>query len=285
VALSVSEQLVHSTVRIEAISAAGDLATGTGFFFRLQETGDTHVPVIVTNRHVVSDAQRIRFHMTLADVQGEPRYGSHIPIEVTAAVMPRGRLWVGHPDPAIDLAMVFLAPVMRLADAQKIRLFYVTLDASLVPSDADLDALTAVEDILMIGYPNGIWDTTNNLPIVRKGVTATHPARSYCGRAEFMIDAACFPGSSGSPVFLFNAGTYYVKGRGSIIGARTKFLGVLYAGPQHTAQGEIRIVTVPTHNVPVAISAIPNHLGNVIRSGTILDFLGIVKGLKVPGGG
>jgi hypothetical protein len=26
----------------------------------------------------------------------------------------------------------------------------------------------------MIGYPNGIWDAKNNLPVIRKGITATH---------------------------------------------------------------------------------------------------------------
>jgi hypothetical protein len=43
-------------------------------------------------------------------------------------------------------------------------------------------------------------------------------------------------------------------------------LGVLYAGPQHTATGEVRIVNVPTQQRVVAFSTIPNNLGLVIKA-------------------
>ena len=54
----------------------------------------------------------------------------------------------------------------------------------------------------MIGYPDGIWDSVNNLPVIRKGITATHPHISWNGKTEFLTDIASFPGSSGSPYFL-----------------------------------------------------------------------------------
>ena len=57
-----------------------------------------------------------------------------------------------------------------------------------------------VEDVLMIGYPNGLWDTTHNMPIIRRGTIATDIKLDYNEKKEFVIDAACFPGSSGSPV-------------------------------------------------------------------------------------
>jgi hypothetical protein len=125
----------------------------------------------------------------------------------------------------------------------------------------------------MIGYPNGIWDSVNNLPIIRKGITATHPSIDYDGRREFLIDAACFPGSSGSPVFLFNLSSYTTKSGGTIIGgSRIKLIGVLYAGPQYSAEGEVRIVNVPTQQKVVAVSAIPNNLGFVIKAERLRDF-------------
>lgn len=64
----------------------------------------------------------------------------------------------------------------------------------------------------MIGYPNGLWDSQNNLPIIRRGITATSVKKDYNGKKEFLIDAAVFPGSSGSPVFIFNEGSYSVPG-------------------------------------------------------------------------
>ena len=74
-----------------------------------------------------------------------------------------------------------------------------------------MDEIDAIEDIIFIGYPNGIWDSVNNMPILRKGSTATHPCLNYNGKKEFMIDAACFPGSSGSPVLIFNENGYKDK--------------------------------------------------------------------------
>jgi hypothetical protein len=132
--------------------------------------------------------------------------------------------------------------------------------------------LGTLEEILMIGYPNGLWDSVNNMPILRRGVTATHPNIDYEGRREFLIDAACFPGSSGSPVFLFNTNGWTNRAGGTVVGGtRVKLLGILYAGPQHTATGEVRIVMVPTQQRAVAISSIPNNLGLVIKAARLAE--------------
>ena len=55
--LSPSEQLAHSTVRIETSYVDGSTGTGTGFFFNFagKESG-LRIPTIVTNKHVVTDA-------------------------------------------------------------------------------------------------------------------------------------------------------------------------------------------------------------------------------------
>ena len=63
-----------------------------------------------------------------------------------------------------------------------------------------------IEDVLFVGYPNGMFDKANNLPVARRGITATPATVDYGGRPVFLIDASVFPGSSGSPVFLYNVG-------------------------------------------------------------------------------
>jgi hypothetical protein len=35
----------------------------------------------------------------------------------------------------------------------------------MIPSEEVYKDLNAVEEILMIGYPNGLWDEINNLPL------------------------------------------------------------------------------------------------------------------------
>ena len=91
------------------------------------------------------------------------------------------------------------------------------------------------------------------------------------GKSEFLTDIASFPGSSGSPVFLANIGGYMDNKGNTYMGAhRIRLLGIHYAGAMHTASGEIRIVTAPTSNIPVPITAIPNNIGVAINSKELL---------------
>ena len=176
-------------------------------------------------------------------------------------------MWLKHPEAEVDLCAMPIAPILNLLNQQQKKLFFISIDNSLLPTQNELIDLRHVEDILMVGYPNGLWDEVNNMPLFRKGITSTHPKMDWNGKKEILIDAACFPGSSGSPVFLFDEGGYVDK-RGNTVmgGTRIKLLGVLYAGPQHTVTGEIEIVTVPTVDKPMAFSGIPNNIGIVIKS-------------------
>lgn len=274
--LTISEQLTHSTVRIECLLSDGTTGTGTGFFFRCLEDGDSHVPAIVTNKHVVANSREGRFHLTIRGADNGPIIGQHLHISLDNFE----QRWVHHPDPDVDMCVMPINPLLREADAAGHRFFYITLDKSLIPTHEELEDLGALEDVIMIGYPNGIWDPANNMPIIRRGATATHPNLNYEGRREFMIDAACFPGSSGSPVFLYNNGSWANRAGGMIMGGiRVKLLGLLYAGPQHTASGEVRIVNVPTQQRAIAISTIPNNLGLVIKASRLLEMDDVLRPL------
>lgn len=54
----------------------------------------------------------------------------------------------------------------------------------------------------MVGYPIGLADARNNYPIFRKGYTAAHPAVDFNEDGIGLVDMACFPGSSGSPIYI-----------------------------------------------------------------------------------
>ena len=262
-ALSIADKLAHSTVRLECDLANGNTSTGTGFFFAFGKDGERNVPAIVTNRHVIADAVKGRFHLTVRNSLGGPKVGTTVAAELDNFEA----RWTPHPDANIDLCVMPIAPLVREAESQGRSPFYVSLDESLVPTDDELSALDVSESITMVGYPNGLWDRVNNMPIFRRGATATHPAFDWNGKPEFIIDAACFPGSSGSPVFLFDVGGYSDKRGNTIVGrGRLKLLGVLYAGPQHVADGTIVVVPVPTAAKPVALTAIPLHLGFIIKA-------------------
>jgi hypothetical protein len=266
--LSLTEQLCYCTVRIECQNDTGQISNGSGFFFNFKKSETEIIPIVVTNKHVVNGMSIGRFIMTKADSNGNPTNTDHFTVTLTNLQS----FVKQHPDGDVDLCALMLAPILNHAQQNGIRLFYKSFDIGLIPTAKQLEELTALEDILMIGYPNSIWDSTNNMPILRRGSTATHPCIDYNGKKEFMIDAACFPGSSGSPVLIYNPSGYTTKTGNIIMGSsRVLLVGVLYAGPQHTATGEIKVMTVPTFQQPVAFSRIPNNLGVVIKSERILE--------------
>lgn len=68
--MQLSEQLLHTTIRIEASLASGGCSVGTGFFFKFCDDGKTYVPAIVTNRHVVEGAYEYRVIFSRSDENG-----------------------------------------------------------------------------------------------------------------------------------------------------------------------------------------------------------------------
>jgi len=61
---------------------------------------------------------------------------------------------------------------------------------------------------------------------------------------------------------------------------RLKFLGILYAAPQHRVDGRVEIVPVPTSDQIISVSTIPNNLGIVIKSRKLLEFETLLKTKK-----
>lgn len=267
--LSISEQLMYSTVRLECELLGGGRSVGTAFFFALpHQEEDKHIPLIVTNKHVVKDATKGKFLLTQADEDENPLDANHIPVELDDFE----NRWIFHPEKDVDLCVMTFAPIYYEVEKMGKRLFYRQIDISMVKTPKELSELVAIEEITMIGYPNGIWDSLNNKPIIRRGITATHPKFDYNGKEELMIDAACYGGSSGSPVFILNEGAYTTRNSTFLGNSRVIFLGVLYAGPQVSIEGDIVVEDVPTAQRAVSYSRVMMNLGIVIKAHKLLDF-------------
>lgn len=260
-----SEQLIFSTVRIEVNSNVG-----TGFFFSFQLDEHRRLPVIITNKHVVNDSEVVSFSL-------------HEGVNKNKKLLPSGKFtrvnyktnWVNHP--GLDLCATLAQPLINQVESKHgKKVFYITLNENLVWDDKKLEGLSAVEDVLMIGYPIGLWDDENNLPLVRKGITSTHPAIDFKGKSVGVIDIACFHGSSGSPVLIVNEGMYGTK-KGTSIGSRAILLGVLFSGPTYNTEGDIVIKDIPTVSKVVSINKTMINLGLYIKSKEILKLGKVIK--------
>lgn len=271
---SVTEMLMHCTVRIECLNEDMQvISTGTGFIMNFIREKGLHLPIIITNKHVITGGKVGRICFTAADDNGNPLYGTKHYFFMENFE----EAWIKHPKVDVDLCVLPISGIHEIMQKEGNKIFYMGLEKGIIPTQTQVDELTAIEEITMIGYPNGLWDETNNLPIFRRGITATHPRFDYNGKQEFLIDAACFPGSSGSPVFLLNIGSYANKSGKLCLGTRGFLLGVLYAGPQHIVEGELHLVKVATSQKPIALTQIPNNLGFVIRSSELLVFEDILR--------
>jgi hypothetical protein len=267
--------IAYCTTRIECTRRDGLTSTGTGFHFHFNVTPKSHIPALITNKHVIKDASTGKFWMNLEASDGGPLAQSHQVIELQNF----DSYWIPHPDPAIDLCALPLAPVEREFAANGQKLFDIGVAQNIALIDDRLEEVTQVEDVVMAGYPIGLWDHVNNMPIIRRGCTATHPALNYVGRDEVLIDIACYPGSSGSPVFIYNQHGYIDGKRGRIeVGKeRIFFLGVLYSGYYMSVDGEIVVRQIPTQFSYSTKVQVPINLGGVIRASKVLDFEPILK--------
>lgn len=247
-----STRMLFMTARI---TAAGDgfVSNGTGFYFNsgLKD-------YLVTNKHVIEGASQISIpvHRLAAD---DPRFVD-LGMHREHFISPND--WHYHPDPGIDLCCVPTSQIFDGMDPSE--RFFISISAGSVIDETQSANMAASLGVAMIGYPNGLWDEAHGLPIIRKGATASHPGVRFNDRDEVVLDMACFPGSSGSPVLYLDR-KYFASAQ--------RFLGILYAGPTIDIEGKVLVSKIPTSNNGRFIAQSMMHLGYVIAGKVLLDFV------------
>ncbi len=257
---TISEQLQYSTVRL--VTASG--STGTGFFFEFSFEGKK-VPVIVTNKHVIKGNQNEEVSFFLHTQKGDNLESSKLNVKFNTK-------WHFHKDK--DLCFCFVSPLFQqIKEKMGKEVFCISISEDLIWDNSKLKELNAIEDVVMVGYPNGLWDQENNFPLFRKGITSLHPAVNFNGNNIGMVDMACFPGSSGSPIFvLTEKGFVDKKGDSLSVGSRLIFLGILFQAPTMSEKGELIIEDIPTRQTILPRTSLMINLGYYIKAFEVLSF-------------
>lgn len=272
----ISDQLRYMTVRIltSKDQTTNWTGSGTGFLYYFTKNDKT-APLLVTNKHVIDSATAIglTFHVT-TDNNETPLPGSGRLVSFLANQVPIIR----HPAPDVDLAAIAIAPIHEHAiNNEGWQPFIKCLDKTHLPSAQMMADFGSLEDVVMVGYPTGIVDAVNNFPIIRRGITSTPYATNYQGKREFLADIPVYGGSSGSPIFVINEGSYSTA-NALVMGTRFALIGVLYAGHTETVNGHIVAEPIPTNLTPVAKVKHMINLGLCIKSALIEDLAAQIPG-------
>lgn len=215
-----STQLMYTTTPIFGMKADGSQISGTGFIFSIFDNNDKSksIPVLITNYHVLENVVNGFIELALGE-NNMPVKGKSVRINFDSNVV-NNRL--GN----LDLVAIPLAETLNNLQKKNISVFYRTISDDIIPTESQLEELAALEHVTFIGYPSGLYDNYNKTSIIRQGITATPIWNDFKGEPIFLIDAGVFPGSSGSPVFIYNQGSYATK-NGINIGNRILFVGII----------------------------------------------------------
>ncbi|WP_439879882.1 S1 family peptidase [Pontibacter sp. MBLB2868] len=249
---NISTQLLYTTFPIWAEMKDGSINSGTGFIYNSPMKGaeNIFIPLLVTNYHVIKDSLKVYTEFVKSDGKS-PQTGNKIRVELNSS------MFSAFADVTNDLAVHPIAPIISGLERNNYKVFFRSLDPSIIPDEETIKKFSAMEEIIFIGYPSGLYDTENSFPIVRKGITATPVWNRFTNQEKFLIDAGVYPGSSGSPVFIYNQGSYATE-NGVTIGTRLFFLGVL------------------SESIISSSNNKPNYflgLGSVINTKCLLDFV------------
>ena len=265
--IAISERLMFNTVKL----VASDGSSGTGFFYNFKVDGKVF-PTIVTNKHVLNnnpnETMTFLLHLKGLNENAEGNY------RVTYRAN-----WIFHTTK--DLCFCFVNPLFEYVKKTTGKdVFYTANDSSIVATPQKLSELSALEELVMVGYPIGLWDAKNNFPIFRKGFTASHPAYDFNEPGIGLADMACFPGSSGSPIYILNENGYVDKNGNHYLGAiRIILIGILFAGPQYNAAGDIVVTTIPTQQKIQTTTPIMTNLGYYIKATELHEFEDYIRNL------
>lgn len=252
------KMLPHSTVRLVGLVNGNAASTGTGFYYFFNDTftnelGETNSNGsarigIVTNKHVLEGMQEIIFFFNSAEEDEVSYHADSLRIVLNEETV------INHPEDDVDLCVILAHSIIGRLDESNKKLHIYPVRKNIQVDGDKLKSMNTIQNLLMIGYPNGIWDSVNNLPMLRRGINATPLYENYMGKEEFAMDIATYRGSSGSPIFIYDNGCY-IENNEAKFGSRIIFVGILKGLHRRVQQHEQGLETEEMLHIGIAIKA------------------------------
>jgi S1-C subfamily serine protease len=189
--------LINATVQIEQPASADQRTVGTGFLLDDPAPDGRPRTVLVTAAHVfermTGDEARIGWRAQMDG--GAWRYTPE-----TVRIRDHGKpLWVQHPDQ--DVAVLAVKAPDAIAKAAIPLAWLADRDTF------DRDGIGPGDEMMTLGFPQGLSSNPAGFPILRSGRVASYPLTPIAAYPTFLIDLHVLPGNSGGPVFMVEAAT------------------------------------------------------------------------------
>jgi hypothetical protein len=191
-AMDMSVDLIGATVELEQPLGSGLRTVGTGFLVSDPGPDGTPRVILVTANHVFEkmkgDKATIGYRVEQPD--GSWRYAPQ-----KIAIRQGGKeLWTHHA--VRDVAAIRIVAPPAFAKAA-IPLAWLAGDDAMTRY-----ALEPGDEMMTLGFPQGLSANSAGFPILRAGKVASYPLGPSTAFPTFLLDFHVFPGNSGGPVFL-----------------------------------------------------------------------------------
>ena len=194
-AVDLSIDLIQATVQVEQPLGDGTRTVGTGFLISDPTPDGRPRTILVTANHVFrkmpGPIATIGFRVENAD--GSWRYDP-APLKIRDGDK---ELWTHHPGRDVAAISIDAPPEFTKAAIP---------EAWLASDDTFTKyGLGPGDEMLALGFPEGLSANPAGCPILRSGRVASFPLGPSTAFPTFLLDYAVFPGNSGGPVYVRDA--------------------------------------------------------------------------------
>ncbi len=191
-AVALSIDLIQATVQVEQPLGDGTRTVGTGFLISDPTPDGKPRTVLVTANHVF---RKMPGALATVGFRTENADGSWRYTPETVKIRDGDKeLWTHHPDRDVAVIAIEAPPAFTKA----------ALPENWLGGDDAFAkyAVTPGDEMLALGFPEGLSANAAGFPILRSGRVASFPLAPSNAFPTFLLDFAVFPGNSGGPVFV-----------------------------------------------------------------------------------